>query len=201
MKKVNTGYFAQIMGLRLALLAVIIAIPICITLWRLPQIYLIIGAFLSFAIILIFFWLPNVILDSNLDKNARLHEQALEKQGFILDYRFNSGNGVFYMDSTNGKFAVVFKYNPKELQFIDGAAIDNIRTHDGRQLNNGTQQVSCRFTLHGHKQRIVTLRVSGNGTIHMKDPVVLEAISKADMICERLNAIKNRAFLQEDKQL
>lgn len=188
-------------GIRLALLAVMIALPLCITLWGLPQIYLIIGVFLLVAIFIVFSWLPNEILDSNLNKNVRLHEQALEEQGFILDYSFNSGNGVFYMDSTNGKFAVVFKYNPKELQFIDGTAIDNIRTHDGKQFNNGTQQVSCRFTLHGHKQKIVTLRVSGNGSIHIKDPKVLEAISKADMMCERLNAIKNKAILLMDKQL
>ena len=189
------GYFIKILGLRLILLAAVFIAPVCILLWELPQMHSLIGTFLTFEFLYVFFWLPNKILDSNLAKHSSLHEQALKEQGFVIDYCFSANNGVFFLDAINGKFAVVFKYNPKELQFIDGAALDDICTQNGEQINNGTRLVSCRFTINGRKQKIDTLRVTGGRQIHMKDLTVLEAISKADMLCERLAEIKSKATL------
>lgn len=197
MKKIDMGYFIKILGLRLMLLAAILIAPVCILLWELPQMDSLIATFLTFEFLYIFFWLPNKILDSNLTKHSSLHEQALKEQGFVIDYCFSADNGVFFLDAVNGKFAVVFKYNPKELQFIDGATLDDICTHNGEQINNGTRLVSCRFTINGQKQKIDTLRVTGGRQIHMKDLTVLEAISKADMLCERLTEIKSKATLQK----
>lgn len=197
MKKIDMGYFIKILGLRLMLLAAILIAPICILLWELPQMDSLIATFLTFEFLYIFFWLPNKILDSNLTKHSSLHEQDLKEQGFVIDYCFSADNGVFFLDAVNGKFAVVFKYNPKELQFIDGATLDDICTHNGEQINNGTRLVSCRFTINGQKQKIDTLRVTGGRQIHMKDLTVLEAISKADMLCERLTEIKSKATLQK----
>ncbi|KEZ89023.1 hypothetical protein [Lacrimispora celerecrescens] len=197
MKKIDMGYFLKILGLRLMLLAAILIAPVCILLWELPQMDSLIATFLTFEFLYIFFWLPNKILDSNLTKHSSLHEQALKEQGFVIDYCFSADNGVFFLDAVNGKFAVVFKYNPKELQFIDGATLDDICTHNGEQINNGTRLVSCRFTINGQKQKIDTLRVTGGRQIHMKDLTVLEAISKADMLCERLTEIKSKATLQK----
>ncbi|MSS08552.1 hypothetical protein FYJ38_07830 [Clostridium sp. WB02_MRS01] len=197
MKKIDMGYFLKILGLRLMLLAAILIAPVCILLWELPQIDSLIATFLTFEFLYIFFWLPNKILDSNLTKHSSLHEQDLKEQGFVIDYCFSADNGVFFLDAVNGKFAVVFKYNPKELQFIDGATLDDICTHNGEQINNGTRLVSCRFTINGQKQKIDTLRVTGGRQIHMKDLTVLEAISKADMLCERLTEIKSKATLQK----
>ena len=195
MKKIDMGYFLKILGLRLMLLAAILIAPVCILLWELPQMQSLIGTFLTFEFLYIFFWLPNKILDSNLAKHSSLHEQALKEQGLVIDYCFSANNGVFFLDADNGKFAVVFKYNPKELQFIDGAILDDICTHNGEQINNGTRLVSCRFTINGQKQKIDTLRLTGGRQIHMKDLTVLEAISKADMLCERLTEIKSKATL------
>lgn len=195
MKKIDMGYFIKILGLRLMLLAAILIAPVCMLLWELPQMHSLIGTFLTFEFLYIFFWLPNKILDSNLTKHSSLHEQALKEQGLIIDYCFSANNGVFFLDAVNGKFAVVFKYNPKELQFIDGATLDAISTYNGEQINNGTRLVSCRFTINGQKQKIDTLRVTGGRQIHMKDLTVLEAISKADMLCERLTEIKSKATL------
>ncbi|HBG11418.1 MAG TPA: hypothetical protein DDX68_05355, partial [Clostridium sp.] len=192
MKKIDMGYFIKILGLRLMLLAAILIAPVCILLWELPQMDSLIATFLTFEFLYIFFWLPNKILDSNLTKHSSLHEQDLKEQGFVIDYYFSADNGVFFLDAVNGKFAVVFKYNPKELQFIDGATLDDICTHNGEQINNGTRLVSCRFTINGQKQKIDTLRVTGGRQIHMKDLTVLEAISKADMLCERLTEIKSK---------
>ncbi len=197
MKKIDMGYFIKILGLRLMLLAAILIAPVCILLWELPQKDSLIATFLTFEFLYIFFWLPNKILDSNLTKHSSLHEQDLKEQGFVIDYCFSADNGVFFLDAVNGKFAVVFKYNPKELQFIDGATLDDICTHNGEQINNGTRLVSCRFTINGQKQKIDTLRVTGGRQIHMKDLTVLEAISKADMLCERLTEIKSKATLQK----
>ncbi len=197
MKKIDMGYFLKILGLRLMLLAAILIAPVCILLWELPQMDSLIATFLTFEFLYIFFWLPNKILDSNLTKHSSLHEQDLKEQGFVIDYCFSADNGVFFLDAVNGKFAVVFKYNPKELQFIDGATLDDICTHNGEQINNGTRLVSCRFTINGQKQKIDTLRVTGGRQIHMKDLTVLEAISKADMLCERLTEIKSKATLQK----
>jgi hypothetical protein len=195
MKKIDMGYFIKILGLRLILLAAVLIAPICIFLWELPQVHSLIGTFLTFEFLYIFFWFPNKILDSNLAKHSSLHEQALKEQGIVIDYCFSANNGVFFLDAVNCRFAVVFKYNPKELQFIDGATLDDICTHNGEQINNGTRLVSCRFTINGRKQKIDTLRVTGGRQIHMKDLTVLEAISKADMLCERLTEIKSKATL------
>lgn len=195
MKKIDMGYFIKILGLRLILLAAVLIAPICIFLWELPQMHSLIGTFLTFEFLYIFFWFPNKILDSNLAKHSSLHEQALKEQGIVIDYCFSANNGVFFLDAVNCRFAVVFKYNPKELQFIDGATLDDICTHNGEQINNGTRLVSCRFTINGRKQKIDTLRVTGGRQIHMKDLTVLEAISKADMLCERLTEIKSKATL------
>ena len=195
MKKIDMGYFIKILGLKLILLAAVLIAPVYILLWELPQMQSLIGTFLTFEFLYIFFWLPNKILDSNLTKHSSLHEQDLKEQGFVIDYCFSADNGVFFLDAVNGKFAVVFKYNPKELQFIDGATLDDICTHNGEQINNGTRLVSCRFTINGQKQKIDTLRLTGGRQIHMKDLTVLEAISKADMLCERLTEIKSKATL------
>jgi hypothetical protein len=195
MKKIDMGYFIKILGLRLILLAAVFIAPVCILLWELPQMHSLIGTFLTFEFLYVFFWLPNKILDSNLAKHSSLHEQALKERGFVIDYCFSANNGVFFLDAVNGKFAVVFKYNPKELQFIDGAALDDICTQNGERINNGTRLVSCRFTINGQNQKIDTLRVTGGRQIHMKDLTVLEAISKADMLCERLTEIKSKATL------
>lgn len=195
MRKIDTGYFIKILGLRLVLLAAVLIATVCMLLWELPQMQSLIWTFLTFEFLYFFFWLPNKILDSNLAKHSNLHEQVLKEQGIVIDYCFSANDGVFFLDVDNGKFAVVFKYNPKELQYIDGATLDNICTNDGEQINNGTRLVSCRFSINGHKQKIDTLRVAGGRQIHMKDLTVLEAISKADMLCDRLTAIKSKATL------
>ncbi len=195
MKKIDMGYFIKILGLRLILLAAVFIAPVCILLWELPEVHSLIGTFLTFEFLYVFFWLPNKILDSNLAKHSSLHEQALKEQGFVIDYSFSANNGVFFLDAVNGEFAVVFKYNPKELQFIDGAALDDICTQNGERINNGTRLVSCRFTINGQDQKIDILRITGGRQIHMKDLTVLEAISKADMLCERLTEIKSKATL------
>ncbi len=199
MRKIDTGYFIKILGLRLVLLAVVLIAPVFMLLREVPQMQSLIGTFLTFEFLYFFFWLPNKILDNNMAKHSSLHEQTLKEQGIVIDYCFSANDGVFFLDVINGKFAVVFKYNPRELQFIDGAALDDICTNDGVQINNGTRLVSCRFTINGHKQKIVTLRVAGGRQIHMKDLTVLEAVSKADMLCERLTQLKAKPHCRKDR--
>lgn len=71
---------------------------------------------------------------------------------------------------------------------IDPSLITDIHTNDGK-TPMGSYGVSCEFKLNGKKMKIWTLRVS-NGYLVMKDPKVLEGISKADMLGQMLNAAK-----------
>jgi len=83
-------------------------------------------------------------------------------------------------------------YNPTELYLADISGLTDIHVKDGKQLR-GTSLVICQFRLEGKMYKIYTLRVS-NGQLSMKSPEVLEAISKADKLCEMLHTAKQAAL-------
>lgn len=114
----------------------------------------------------------------------------LEREFANVNYKFTSHNCVIFLDTEGGHIGVVWKNNPSRLQMVDPAKITNIRTNNGQQLR-GTALVSCQFFLDGKKVKIYTLRVSG-GQLAMKDPRVLEAISKADQMGEMLRAVQTQ---------
>lgn len=66
--------------------------------------------------------------------------------------------------------------------------VTDIRTNTGQKLR-GTELVSFQFLLNDSKVKVYTLRVSG-GQLAMKDPRVLEAISKADQMGEVLRTVQ-----------
>lgn len=189
MKKVDTGYIVKLGGLWLTLLTILLVL-----LFFTPDLKTRYNNLIQTAIFFLFIYIllkaPGYFLESNLNKKAALHEQALKQQGFVINYRFDSSNGVYFFDTVNGQLAVVYKYNPEKLQFINGTSIDNICTKTGKILF-GTSLVSCQFTVDGHKQTIYTLKVY-RGQFSMHSPEVLDAISKADLLCEKLTAIKNK---------
>ncbi len=123
------------------------------------------------------------ILGSVMNKKALVFEK-----GFKHDYKFTAHNAVFYFDS-DGRLGVVWRGNPFEIQLANLSGLTDIRTHDGKMLG-GTSLVSCRFKLDGKSYRIDTLRVY-RGVLAMAAPSVVEAIAKADKLCELLNAVKS----------
>lgn len=179
MKKTNIPYTVGSYGV--AIIAVIALL--ILNLATDDNIYLIIS---TVGIIVILITVP-ILIDKNLDKKS-----AELSKNFPYQMSFKTKNGIFYFNPTDGRVAVVWKYNPFELQEIDVSKVTDVRTHDGKQLR-GTSLVSCQFKLNGKKIKIYTLRVS-NGQLSMKDPRVLEAISKADQIGEML--IQSKKALQ-----
>lgn len=183
MKKVNGTYFAKWYGGIFCLLLIIIALAMV-----LENIILIYTFVLGFIGALIF--LPGM-MKKKMEKSALAIEKEFPQKGFFYQYKFTAHNGIFYID-VNGRLGVVWKHNPSELYLADLSTLTDIHVHDGKQLR-GTSLVSCQFKLGEKKYKIYTLRVS-NGQLSMKAPEVLEAISKADKICEMLKTAKQSAL-------
>lgn len=182
MKKTNTTYVAIWYGG--ALLAAIALFTIG-KFAKLPLLLLAAPVFFVVALVL----LPG-ILKTKMEKKALALEKYFPETGFSYQHKFTSNSGVFYIDQ-GGRLGIVWKHNPTELQFADLSKVTKIFTNNGKQIN-GTSLVCCQFILEGKNHKIYTLRVS-NGQLSMKDPRVLEAISKADALCEMLGAARQNA--------
>lgn len=178
MKRMNAAYVAAWYGSLVVLTAVLIAVGFVLDLM-----YLAIAGFFVFAIGLA---LIPFLMRSRMEKKASALERQFPAEGFVSQYKFSSNSGVFYIDPDSRRLGIVWKNNPSELNLVDLSNITDVRTHDGKQLK-GTSHVSCRFKLDGKTYRIYTLRVS-NGQLSMKSPQVLEAVSKADKLCEMLKS-------------
>lgn len=183
MKKINLAYTAVWYGGPLAAAAALVAFGFLLD--QLPL------AIVGFVVVVAALAAVPGILRKRMEKSALALEKEFETKGFCYQQKFSSNSGIFYIDSTGGRLGVVWKYNPTELYLADLSKITDIHTNDGRQLN-GTSLVSCQFKLDGKKFKIYTLRVS-NGQLSMKSAEVLEAISKADILCELLKTAKNAA--------
>lgn len=131
-----------------------------------------------------------LLLDHKLKTGSEALEKSFGSMGFSYQYKFTTNNAVYYIDQ-GGRMGVVWRGNPQELQFVDLNKLSDIRVNDGK-MGWATSRVSCQFQLDGKKTRIDTLRVS-RGTLSMKDKRVLEAISKADKLCELLKTAKSNA--------
>ena len=184
MKKVNTAYMLKWIALAAAVAIAAVA-----------AIYMAAGTAAGTAVVTVAMLLL-IVVDFFLI--PRLKTRTLEKKAAALagnfphQYTFTAHDGIFYFDLEGGRAAVVWRNNPDELQSIDPARISDICAKDGRVLN-GTNRVWCQFALSGQKIRIYTLLVRGNRQLGMKDPRVLEAVSKADQLAEVLNQVKAKA--------
>lgn len=130
------------------------------------------------------------MMKKKMEESALAMEKEFPQKGFSYQQKFTANNGIFYID-IGGRLGVVWKNNPSEFYLADLSSLTDIRTHDGKQIR-GTSLVSCQFKLDGKKFKIYTLRVS-SGQLSMKSREVLEAISKADKLCELLNMAKQAA--------
>lgn len=90
MKKVDTGYFLKVLGILLAILAAMIVVFLFSAFIFSEATARIVEVVLALGLLYGSFWLPDKILDSNLAKNVSLHEQALDEQGFIINYLFSA---------------------------------------------------------------------------------------------------------------
>lgn len=191
MKKVNPSYVAIWAGIP-AVLAVVMFILAFAAYGKYRTeggVMSIVFAAVGFVAIAIFVGIP-MLLESKMKKAAKALEAGFQAQGFTYQYKFEANNAVYYIDQ-GGRMGVVYRLNPRELQFIDMNQVTNVRVNDGK-FGMGTSRVSCDFQLNGKKVRINTLTVS-RGTLSMKDKRVLEAISKADQLCVMLNTAKANA--------
>lgn len=146
------------------------------------------------AILLMIFtfaFIPEIFY-KRLEKKALLLEKSFIDKDFVYEFKFTSNRGVFYIDPEGGRLGVIWKMNPNEFQLADLSHISDIHTNDGKQLN-GTSLVSCQFTYENKDYKIYTLRVT-NGLLSMKSQEVVEAVSKADQLCERLRLAQQNAF-------
>ena len=179
MKKTNPIYALTWYGLPIMLIAVLEVVGIYI--YSIP-IFL-----LAFALLVA----TPIALPALLKRRMEKCAAELEREFPHISYKFTAYNCVLYLDTEGGHMGVVWKHNPSQLQNIDPMQVTNIRTDTGQKFR-GTSLVSCQFLLDGSKVKIYTLRVSG-GQLAMKDPRVLEAISKADQMGEALRTVQEQS--------
>lgn len=118
----------------------------------------------------------------------------LNKQGFNCNQTFYGSNNTLVVDIQQGKIALLFFWNPFELYILPASRIEKTWTDDGAAgagFMRGTSQVRFAFTINGIKVRVNTF--TSNQRWKMDDPKILEAISKADMMVQVLEAAKERA--------
>lgn len=111
--------------------------------------------------------------------------KELDASGFVRNHTFNADGCTVAVDVAHGKIAVVFKWNPGKCFVVPANRITNVWVDDGKMLG-GTRRVSFLFIVDGVKVRVNTF--TSNRTWSMKSNYVLEALSKADMMIERLQA-------------
>ena len=184
MKKYDVSYMAKWAGIP-AVAALVIIVVATLSAGKsqlIPGIAVFVGIGLFVAI--------PMFLESKMKKIAAELEKDFPAQGFNYQYKFSANNAIYYIDQ-GGKMGVIYSYNPNELQFVDLSRVTNIHVNDGK-FGMGTSRVCCEFYLDGKKVRIVTLRVN-RGTLSMKDKRVLEAISKAEQLCNMINTAKVNA--------
>ena len=184
MKKVNASYLAVWAGIPAA--AAVILVVLAFTVLMGNKTGFGIAVFAAFGIIVA---IP-MFLESKMKKMAAALEPGFQAQGFTYQYKFQANNAVYYIDQ-GGRMGVVYRYNPTELQFVDLTKVTNVRINDGK-MGTSTSRVSCEFLLDGKKVRITTLEVT-RGRLSLKDPQVLEALSKANQLCSMLNTAKANA--------
>ena len=184
MKKINTSYLAVWAGIPAAAAAILVVLAFTVLMGNKTGFG--IAVFAAFGIIVA---IP-MFLESKMKKMAAALEPGFQAQGFTYQYKFQANNAVYYIDQ-GGRMGVVYRYNPTELQFVDLTKVTNVRINDGK-MGTSTSRVSCEFLLDGKKVRITTLEVT-RGRLSLKDPQVLEAISKANQLCSMLNTAKANA--------
>ena len=117
--------------------------------------------------------------------------KELNQQGFNRNQTFYGSNQTVAVDIRQGKVALLFYWNPFEQYVLPASRIDKAWTEDGAGgagFLRGTSRVSFLFQVDGVKVRVNTF--TSNQRWKMDDPKILEAVSKADMMVQVLDAAK-----------
>ena len=117
--------------------------------------------------------------------------KQLDGQGFNRNQTFYGSNQTVVVDIRQGKVALLFFWNPFEQFVLPASRIAKAWTDDGAAgagFLRGTSRVSFLFLVDGIKVRVNTF--TSNQRWKMDDPKILEAISKADMMIQVLDAAK-----------
>ena len=115
----------------------------------------------------------------------------LNAQGFNRNQTFYGGNQTVVVDIKQGKVALLFFWNPFEMFVLPASRIEKAWTDDGAGgagFMRGTSRVRFGFLIDG--VRVLVNTFTSNQRWKMDDPKILDAISKADMMCQVLDAAK-----------
>ena len=115
----------------------------------------------------------------------------LNAQGFNRNQTFYGGNQTVVVDIKQGKVALLFFWNPFEMFILPASRIEKAWTDDGASgagFMRGTSRVRFGFLIDG--VRVLVNTFTSNQRWKMDDPKILEAVSKADMMCQVLDAAK-----------
>lgn len=118
----------------------------------------------------------------------------LDAQGFNRNQTFYGSNQTVVVDIRQGKVALLFFWNPFEVFVLPASRVTKAWTEDGAGgagFMRGTSRVSFLFLVDGVKVRVNTF--TSNQRWKMDDPKILEAVSKADMMVQVLDAAKQAA--------
>lgn len=118
-------------------------------------------------------------------KKREKRMKELDASGYVRNHTFNADGCTVAVDVAHGKIAMVFKWNPSNCFVLPANRITNVWVDDGKMMG-GTRRVSFLFIVDGVKVRVNTF--TSNRSWSMKSNYVLEALSKADMMIERLQA-------------
>lgn len=132
---------------------------------------------------------PDQIYRKKRDKRMK----ELDASGYVRNHTFNADGCTVAVDVAHGKIAMVFKWNPSNCFVLPANRITNVWVDDGKMMG-GTRRVSFLFIVDGVKVRVNTF--TSNRSWSMKSNYVLEALSKADMMIERLQAAYQTAQAQ-----
>ena len=117
--------------------------------------------------------------------------KELKEQGFNRNQTFYGSNQTVAVDIRQGKVALLFFWNPFEEFILPASRIAKAWTEDGAGgagFLRGTSRVSFLFLVDGIRIRVPTF--TSNQRWKMDDPKSLEAVSKADMMVQVLDAAK-----------
>ena len=117
--------------------------------------------------------------------------KELSEQGFNRNQTFYGGNQTVVVDIKQGKVALLFFWNPFESFVLPASRVSRAWAEDGAGgagFMRGTSRVSFLFEIDGIKVRVDTF--TSNQRWKMDDPKILEAVSKADMMVQVLDAAK-----------
>ena len=117
--------------------------------------------------------------------------KQLDEQGFNRNQTFYGSGQTVAVDIRQGKVALLFFWNPFQLQVLSAGRIGRMWADDGAAgagFMRGTSRVGFVFLVDSVKVRVNTF--TSNQRLRMDDDRILEAVSKADMMIQVLDAAK-----------